>query len=145
MPVSHVCSLPDPSCEVPRLPVCIQSPHDANARPAPRRSNTASTPPTQGSPGQAPAVRGPPSRELPPRQWRPSSLRHWPPGHLVSSGWAPGASPPPNPPLLARVSSSGFGNVRSSQECLLKCSRPSEQKSATPPSAPLEHAESSVL
>lgn len=43
----------------------------------------------------------------------------------MSSGQAPGRQ---LPPPLARMSSSGFGNFQGRQECLLKCSRPWEQK-----------------
>lgn len=86
--------------------------------------------PTRGSLGQAPAVQGPPS---PAEAQPPLTFATGPPGEP----WA--GSRRQLPPPLALMSSSGFGNFQSSQECLLKCSRRREQKEQNgalcPPSA----------
>lgn len=78
--------------------------------------------PHPGFPGPGPAVQGPPS---PAEAQPPLTFATGPPGELRA-----GCRRQPPPPL-AWMSSSGFGNFQSSQECLLKCSRRREQKEQT--------------
>lgn len=58
-----------------------------------------------------------------PSQLRPLTIATRPPGEHRA-----GSSRRQLPPPLAPMSSSGFGNFQSSQECSLKCSRPRECK-----------------
>lgn len=115
---------PSPWLGPSRPPACIQRPGKAKHTASSEEGRQAGVP-SPGSLGQAPAVRGPPSpgSPHPPLQLRPPlTFATRPPGEF----WA--GSLRQLPPPLARMSSSGFGNFQSSQECLLKCSRPREQR-----------------
>ena len=116
MPASHVCSFPGPGCAVQSQapsshPETLQ--HQHAARSEERRR------PHPGFSGPGPAAQGPPS---PAEAQQPLTFATGPPGELGA-----GSRRQPPPPL-AWMSSSGFGNFQSSQECLLKCSRRREQK-----------------
>lgn len=116
VPVSHVCSLSDPGCGS-EAPSSLQRPRHANTLPTLRRGNTQAPQPAHLWARPQPCQAHSPAEAQP-----PLTCATGPPGELQAG------SRRQLPPPLALMSSSGFGNFQSSQECLLKCSRSREQK-----------------
>lgn len=127
MPGPHFCSLSAPGWAVQGPQLVSRGLAKPNTQPAPRRRSRPASPAQvlwtrPQLCGAHPPLAPPPLPPPPVEALPPLTFATRPPGEL----WA--GSPRQLPPPLAGMSSFGFGNFQSSQECLLKCSRPREQR-----------------